>query len=132
MRYAPRVIRRGSLTRSLPQRGQDEVVEPLVGGASVRVERIVSHGHACPPGYWYDQDESEYVLVVEGCARLQLEGHGEFDLGPGDWIDIPAHQRHRVVWTTPEVATVWLAVFYPSTPPAPSHEPSANRGTASR
>jgi cupin 2 domain-containing protein len=114
MRYAPRMIRRGSLTRSLPQRGQEELVETLVGGGSVRVERIVSHGHASPQGYWYDQEESEYVLLVEGRARLELEGLGEFDLGPGDWIDIPARQRHRVAWTTPEVATVWLAVFYPS------------------
>jgi cupin 2 domain-containing protein len=126
------MIRRGSLTRSLPQRGPEELVEPLVGGGSVRVERIVSHGHASPQGHWYDQDESEYVLLVQGRARLELEGHGDFDLGPGDWIDIPARQRHRVAWTATEVATVWLAVFYASSPPAPSLASSANRGAASR
>jgi cupin 2 domain-containing protein len=31
---------------------------------------------------------------------------------PGDFVKIPAHQKHRVDWTTPDELTVWLAVWY--------------------
>lgn len=83
-------------------------------------------------GFWYDQDEHEFVLVLQGAARLVLEtgGCGErggadgaskvVDLKPGDWTFLPAHCRHRVASTDPDVATVWLAVFWmPGL--APSH-----------
>lgn len=89
-----------------------ESVTSLVAGRQVRVERIVSRGHASPPGFWYDQDEAEYVLLVSGAAVLEFEGSAPRTLRPGDWVDIPAHVRHRVVWTAPHEDTVWLAVFY--------------------
>jgi quercetin dioxygenase-like cupin family protein len=78
----------------------------------MRIERIVSQGQVSPDGFWYDQDDHEFVLVVSGSARLELEGQGERSLAAGDWLDIPAHQRHRVTWTDPAVQTLWLAVFY--------------------
>lgn len=34
-------------------------------------------------------------------------------LGPGDWLVIPAHARHRVDYTQASPPTVWLAVFLP-------------------
>lgn len=89
----------------------ERIVE-LTRGQSVRIERIVSLGQASPPGFWYDQEEGEWVMVVEGAARLEVEGRGEIVLGAGDWIDLPAHTRHRVAWTQPDAVTVWLAVFY--------------------
>jgi cupin 2 domain-containing protein len=78
----------------------------------VRIERIVSRGHASPPGFWYDQPEHEFVLLVEGEAALVVEGEGERRLAPGDWLEIKARVRHRVSWTAPDRATIWLAVFY--------------------
>jgi cupin 2 domain-containing protein len=93
----------------------DERVDALAQGAGTRVERIVSWGHASPPGFWYDQPDAEWVAVLAGRARLALRAPDEVvELGPGDWIDIAAHRAHRVEWTAPGVATVWLAVFRPA------------------
>jgi len=64
-------------------------------------------------GFWYDQNEHEWVVVLKGAARLQFEGDDELlEMRPGDYVNIPAHKRHRVEWTTPEEPTVWLAVHY--------------------
>ena len=92
---------------SLPE----ELFTPLLAAESVRIERIVSTGHTSPEGFWYDQDEREWVLVLKGAARLRFEDE-VIEMRPGDCINIPAHRRHRVEWTTPEEPTVWLAVFY--------------------
>lgn len=91
--------------------GAAEVVTPLVERPGARIERIVSTGQASPPGFWYDQAEDEWVLLVSGAARLELEGEGEIALAPGDHVLLPAHRRHRVAWTDPDRTTVWLAVF---------------------
>ncbi len=97
------------LTAELPS----ELTQTLAAGPGVRVERIVSHGHASPPGFWYDQDEAEWVVVVRGAARLRFED-GSVELRAGDHVTIPARRRHRVEWTTPDEPTVWLAVFFPA------------------
>jgi GNAT superfamily N-acetyltransferase len=104
-------LARGNLVNELPEGLPNEVVTALVRERGVRVERIVSWGQVSPPGFWYDQDEHELVLVLVGTARLELEGHGEIALGPGDWVDIPAHLRHRVTFTDPHWPTTWLAIF---------------------
>src|SRR5678816_1130925 len=105
----------GNLLASIPTTLPDELVHDLVSGQSFRVERIVSRGHASPDEFWYDQDEAEWVMVVQGEARLQLEGQGELVyLTAGMYINIPAHVRHRVSWTHPDMDTVWLAIFFRS------------------
>ena len=97
---------------ALPPAGADEAIETLLKGHGVRVERIVSHGQASPDGHWYDQDEAEWVLVLSGRAGLTIEGEAEDRvLGPGDSVFLPVHCRHRVAWTEPGAATVWLAIF---------------------
>ena len=88
-----------------------EVSEVLAQGKHIRIERIVSHGSASPEGFWYDQEEHEFVLLVQGAARLRFDD-SVVELLAGDWIDIRAHRRHRADWTTPEEETIWLAVFY--------------------
>ena len=95
----------------------EELVELLATGSGVRIERIVSTGQASPPGFWYDQDEDEWVVLLTGAAGLRIADETAVRrLGPGDWLLIPAHTRHRVEWTDQEQATVWLAVF--QAPPA--------------
>lgn len=97
-------------------RGEPEQVRELLSREDIRIERIVSRGHSSPPGFWYDQKEHEWVMVLEGRARLLFAGgEAAIQLGPGDHIDIPAHTKHRVVWTDPDQNTVWLAVFYGGT-----------------
>lgn len=101
----------------LSTRGDDgERTEVLARGGAVRIERIVSTGQGSPPGFWYDQDEDEWVAVLAGRAGLEIAGGGILVLGPGDAVHLPAHRRHRVAWTADDEPTVWLAVFYPATP----------------
>jgi cupin 2 domain-containing protein len=88
-----------------------EILENLVVGDGIRIERIVSHGQASPSEFWYDQDMAEWVMVLSGRAGLAIAGEtAERLLGPGDAVYLPAHCRHRVVWTDPDRPTVWLAV----------------------
>jgi cupin 2 domain-containing protein len=100
-----------NLFTNLPPNLPDKLFTTLLEADHLRIERIVSHGHASPEGFWYDQNQHEWVLVLQGAARLSIEGESS-ELKPGDHINIPTHQKHRVEWTTPDAATIWLAVFY--------------------
>lgn len=100
-----------NLFTSLPAAVSAEVTETLIQADRVRIERIASRGQASPPGFWYDQDENEFVLLLAGEARLEFEDK-LVELKAGDWCQIKAHQKHRVAWTTPDEPTIWLAVFY--------------------
>lgn len=101
-----------NLLAGLPPPGTpDEEIRTLLARPGLRIKRIVSTGQASPPGFWYDQPQDEWVLVLAGAARLRLDGEpADRVLGPGDHLLIPAHRRHRVAWTSPEAPTVWLAV----------------------
>lgn len=70
-----------------------EACEVLALGPDVRIERIVSRGHASLPGFWYDQDRDEWVCLLQGRARLAWENGGIMEFAPGDWVFIPAHAR---------------------------------------
>ena len=102
----------GNLVQPLPAPAEEEFFETLVETPQMRIERIVSHGHASADGFWYDQSQHEWVLLVAGAAELELEGQGRVPMAPGDWINLPAKVRHRVVSTNSNEATVWLAVHY--------------------
>ena len=107
-----------NLLSPLPDAEAGERLEALLTRPDLRIERIVSRGQASPPGFWYDQPEAEWVAVLAGAARLRFQDEAEARvLGPGDCLDIAPHRRHRVDWTDPSAATVWLAVFYPCDPP---------------
>jgi cupin 2 domain-containing protein len=102
-----------NLFDSVPDTGAAECVDILLTRPGIRFERIVSFGQADPPGFWYDQEEGEWVLVLAGAARLRFADESEARLlGPGDWLDIVPHRRHRVEWTDPMTPTIWLAIFY--------------------
>jgi cupin 2 domain-containing protein len=90
----------------------EESCTPIIRTDELRLERIVSRGHASPPGFWYDQETDEWVLLVKGGARLRFDNGREIDLKPGDHLLIPRHVCHRVEWTDPEKETVWLAVHF--------------------
>jgi cupin 2 domain-containing protein len=100
-----------NLFADLPADLPQELTHLLLSAQHVRIERIISQGQSSPSDFWYDQAEHEWILLVAGAARLQFE-NGVIALKPGDFIDIPAHRRHRVEWTTPDGPTIWLAVFY--------------------
>lgn len=100
-----------NLLADLPSQLPTELVTTLLEAADVRIERIVSHGHASPDGFWYDQDRHEWVLVLTGTAKLRFED-GMVEMDAGDSVNIPARKTHRVEWTTPDEPTIWLAVDY--------------------
>ncbi len=100
-----------NLFADVPSPLPDELFTTLLEASDVRIERIVSHGHASPEGFWYDQDQHEWVMVLKGAARLRFEDE-VVEMKPGDFVNIPAHTKHRVEWTTPDEPTLWLAVHY--------------------
>ena len=102
-----------NLFADLPAAPKDEVVTTLLSRPALRIERIVSSGQSSPPGFWYDQPENEWVLVLAGSAGLLFEDEAEPRvLRAGNAVDIPAHRRHRVEWTDTHEITIWLAVHY--------------------
>ncbi len=102
-----------NLFTDLPTTLPEELVEVLAENQHVRIERIVSTGHASPEGFWYDRAEAEWVVVLKGEAKLFFEDDDEpIHMRNRDFVNIPAHRKHRGEWTTPDEPTVWLAVFY--------------------
>lgn len=105
------MIRAGNFFVEAPDAAAGEKTEILAAFPGARVERIVSLGQASPPGFWYDQASTEWVVVLSGAAGLLIEGEdAPRILAPGDYVEIPAHVRHRVEWTDAEKPTLWLAV----------------------
>lgn len=99
-----------NLLDPLPVDRNAEVLTELLRHGPVRIERIVSNGHASPEGFWYDQDEHEWVLLLEGEAGIEWADGQRIHLRRGDALNLPAHTRHRVQFTS--CPAVWLAVFY--------------------
>jgi cupin 2 domain-containing protein len=95
-----------------PSARDAEISETLVTGQGIRFERIVSLGQASPEGFWLEQDEAEWVMVLTGRARLRIEGESEDRiLEPGVAAFLPSRCRHRVAWTDPDHPTIWLALL---------------------
>ncbi|CAE6930719.1 hypothetical protein ACOMICROBIO_FLGHMIGD_03435 [Vibrio sp. B1FLJ16] len=101
-----------NLFANLPDDITEETFEDLLCHDTLRIERIVSHGQTSPAEGWYDQKEHEWVLVLKGAGELTFENGAIKHLEAGDHINIPAHTKHKVSWTDPGQATIWLAVFY--------------------
>lgn len=104
-----------NLFAAVPERLADEQVTALIARPGVRIERIVSTGQASPPGFWYDQDWNEWVVLLAGEAAVMFAGDPALrPLWPGDHLYIPAHVRHRVERTSAAPPAVWLAVHWPA------------------
>ena len=103
----------GSLFEGIPSELSEELFDTISSTDDVNIERIVSRGHASPEGFWYDQENNEFVLVVKGSAGLKLENEDDIVvLKAGDYFNIEAHVKHRVEWTDSTCETIWLAVHY--------------------
>ena len=91
----------------------DEQFSTLLETGEFRLERIVSNGQSTPDGEWLDQDDNEWVLLLQGSAVMGFaDPSNSKTLGPGDYLHIPAHTRHRVEKTDPDQPTIWLALHY--------------------
>jgi cupin 2 domain-containing protein len=97
---------------SLPDKFEHEFFEELLRHKNIKIERIVSRGHASPETGWYNQEENEWVIVLEGSGSILFESGEEFNLKKGDYLNIPAHTKHQVTRTDPNNVTIWLAIHY--------------------
>lgn len=90
----------------------EELFETLIESRSIRVERILSTGQTTPIGQWYDQERSEWVILLQGTAEIAYEDGEKVHLKAGDYLLIPPHQKHRVEFTSEDPPCIWLAIHY--------------------
>jgi len=102
----------GNIYAAVPQNLPEEVFQTILTSNAIKIERIISKGHISPDTQWYDQDQHEWVIVLRGRARLAFQDEPSVYLNSGDYLNIPAHKKHRVEWTDPATETIWLAVHY--------------------
>ena len=98
-----------NILSNIPNKIENELIETLIESENCKIERIISKEHITPKGKWYDQNENEFVIVVKGEADLLIKDK-LVHMKEGDYINIPAHTKHRVEKTDKE--TIWLSVFY--------------------
>jgi cupin 2 domain-containing protein len=103
--------KKGSFWHQIPACLPQEMIETIIKTDSIRIERIISQGHKSEPGFWYDQCENEWVMLLQGIATLEFE-KDSLQLLPGDYINIPAHCKHRIAATDDNLKTIWLTIFY--------------------
>jgi cupin 2 domain-containing protein len=96
-----------NLFADIPREMPEEIFGEILRTDAFRIERIVSRGQASPPGFWYDQERDEWVLLVKGSASLRFDDGREVALAPGDHLLIPRRVRHRVERTDPDGETVF-------------------------
>jgi len=127
-------IKKGNLYEKIPKKLSKELFNTIVLKNNCKIERIISMGHKTPKGKWYNQNKNEFVMILKGSAELLFfpdkkypndtkqeilhndtkqeilhKGH-KIKMKTGDYINIPAHLKHRVDKTSKK--TIWLAVFY--------------------
>jgi cupin 2 domain-containing protein len=101
-----------NLLSSLPKDLDNEVFEALQQSSHVKIERIVSKGHTSPASGWHQQEQHEWVILLQGAACIRYANGEEYKLSLGSYLNIPAQTRHRVTFTAVDTETVWLAIHY--------------------
>jgi len=105
-------MNKSNIFAQIPKYLNEELFEELVSKDGLKIERIISKGHSSPKSGWYDQESNEWVIVLQGEAILSFENKQDVRLKNGDYINIPAHTKHKVTWTIPNSETIWLAIHY--------------------
>ncbi len=86
-----------------------EIFQTIAKSESVRIERIISNGQMTAEDFWYDQEEYEFVMLIEGKSILRFENK-TVELKNGDYVLIKPHEKHRVEYTSKPA--VWLCIFF--------------------
>ncbi|MDJ0662117.1 MAG: cupin domain-containing protein [Crocosphaera sp.] len=87
-----------------------EFFETIINNKNIKIERIISTGQTTPEGTWYDQEQDEWVILLQGDATLLYLDNSSIDLKAGDYLLIKAHQKHRVIFTSSNPPCIWLAI----------------------
>lgn len=106
-------VARGRLLDSSSAPADGERVDEVVRVGELLVEQILSAVPDTPVEFLQDHDE--WVLVLDGGAVLEVDGE-VLELGPGDWVLLPAGAPHRLLDNAR--GTNWLALHLGSCPPA--------------
>jgi len=105
-------MKKSNIFVNIPSEIKEELFEEIVKKDKVKIERIISKGHTTTEFEWYDQKSDEWVIVLKGEAILEFENCDDIRLKEGDYLNIPAHTKHRVSWTKENEETIWLAIHY--------------------
>jgi len=87
----------------------EEITTILAENKNIRIERIASTGQTSD---WYDQNETEFIILAEGNAVIEYENNKRVVMSKGDTLLIEPHERHRVSFTSENPPCVWICVFY--------------------
>jgi len=101
-----------NIFKNIPIPNEDEYFENIIKNDTLKIQKIVSHGHTSPKSGWYEAPNEEWIILLEGGATLSFQNGEDISLSIGDYINIPAHSKHKVSWTKPECNTIWLVVHY--------------------
>ncbi len=105
-------MKTSNIFKNIPKHINEEIFEDIFLNDNIKIERIISKGDVTSDREWYDQDNNEWVIVMKGEAVLSFENQEDIRLKSGDYINIPAHTKHRVSWTIETQETIWLAIHY--------------------
>lgn len=89
----------------------EELEENLLSIKSARIARIKSKGHFSPKGFWYEQTDDEWVLVLSGEGEIEWPCGRKKLLKEGEWLFLPRGEKHRVSYTSHKPPCVWLAIY---------------------
>lgn len=98
-----------NLTSDLPD---EEIFDQLYQNEKIKIERIISSGQCSPPGYWYEQEKNEWVLLLQGEAVISYRDGQKINLQVGDYLLLPAGSAHRVDETSQDPPCIWLAIHF--------------------
>jgi cupin 2 domain-containing protein len=105
-------VRLSNIFKEIPDSLKEELFEDIISTKYIKIERIVSDGHSSPKEGWYESEQNEWVIVLEGNATLALESGENIILKRGDYYNITAFSKHKVSHTSKNEKTIWLAIYY--------------------
>ncbi len=92
------------------QLSDQEIFDTILKSKNVKIERIISTGQTTAEDTGYDQEEDEWVILLQGKATLSFFDNSSINLKAGDYLLIKAHQKHRVTFTSFDPPCIWLAI----------------------
>ncbi len=108
----PSKIKTGNFFNSINLKSNKEQFTELIKGRSFTAEKIVSNGFKSPDNKWMSEDNDEWVMLLKGRAKLEFEEGVVINLKAGDYLLIPAHTKHRVIYTSKKPFCYWLAIYF--------------------
>lgn len=87
----------------------EEIIEVISENSFLKIERIISNNSISPKSGWHEQNNDEWVMLIQGNAKILFEDK-EIELYRGDNLYIPAKTKHKVTYTSSIPICIWLAI----------------------